>query len=64
VLLALLICSDEGCDVHYEAYGEPDELELLACEFCGCTLQVIGWAEAAPNGAAPLPAHVQLLDAA
>jgi hypothetical protein len=64
VLLALLICTDGDCDVQYEAYGEPDELEALACEFCGCTLQAISWAEAAPNGAGPAPAHVQLLDAA
>jgi len=64
VLLALLICTDAECAVHHEAYGLPEELEGLACELCGCTLQAIGWAEAAPNGAGPMRTHAQLLDAA
>jgi len=40
-----MICTDGDCAVHQEAYGTPEELEGLACEFCGCTLQAIGWAE-------------------
>jgi hypothetical protein len=64
MLFALLICTDDGCDVEYEALGLPDELAHLCCEFCGCTLQAVSWAEAAPNGAAPQRMHVQLLDAA
>ena len=64
MLFALLICTDGDCAVQYEAYGNPEELEGLICELCGCTLQAIRWAEAAPNGADPARAHVQLLDAA
>jgi hypothetical protein len=64
VLVALLVCTDVDCGAHYEASGHPDDLDALCCELCDCTLQAVGWAEAAPNGAAPMSAHVQLLDAA
>jgi hypothetical protein len=64
VLFAILVCTDGHCAAQHEAYGSPEELEAIACELCGCTLQAVGWAEAAPNGAGPLRAHVQLLDAA
>ena len=59
MFFARLICSDDGCDVEYEAMGSLEDLEAYACEFCGCTLQVIGWAEPASNGAGPV--HVQLV---
>jgi len=42
MLLALLICSDDDCDAVYEAWGDLDELEALACD-CGCTLQLISF---------------------
>jgi NMD protein affecting ribosome stability and mRNA decay len=64
VLLALLICTDGDCALHYEAIGIPEELECLVCDSCGCALQAISWAEAAPNGARPAPLHLQLLGAA
>ena len=64
MLFALLICTNGDCDAQYEAIGIPEDLEGLACEFCACTLQAVGWSEAAPNGAGPTRMHVQLLDAA
>jgi hypothetical protein len=64
VLFAILICTDGGCAASYEAYGTPEELDGHVCELCGCGLQAVGWAEAAPNGAGPTRAQVQLLDAA
>ena len=64
MLFAILICTDPGCADEYEAFGTLEELEALVCEGCGCCLQAVGWAEAAPDGAGPTRAHVQLLDAA
>ena len=43
-----LICSDEDCAVEVEAWGELAEVELLVCDGCGCTLQVLSVSEAAP----------------
>ena len=43
-----LICSDEDCAVEVEAWGEPAEVELLVCDGCGCTLQVLAVSEPAP----------------
>jgi hypothetical protein len=48
VLVATLICSDGDCDLYYEAYGTPEELDSLLCESCGCLMQPVSWAEAAP----------------
>jgi hypothetical protein len=45
VFLAILICSDEGCDAVVEAVGELHELEALVCE-CDCTLQIVQLSEA------------------
>ena len=42
-----LICSDEACAVEVEAWGELAEVELLVCDGCGCTLQVLSVSEAA-----------------
>jgi hypothetical protein len=42
VLHALLICTDDGCDALYEAWGSADEIEALACD-CRCTLHVVRW---------------------
>ncbi len=39
---ALLLCSDDACAAHFEAFGSVDEIEALACE-CGCCLEVIRW---------------------
>lgn len=35
-----LTCSDEACALVVEAIGDLDELELLVCEECECTLQI------------------------
>ena len=56
-----LICSDEDCAVEVEAWGELAEVELLVCDGCGCTLQVLSVSEAAPATATlvRLPRRVQ-----
>ena len=41
VVDAVLICSDEGCGVLYEARGPLEELEAWACD-CGCSLVIVG----------------------
>jgi hypothetical protein len=46
-----LICSDADCAVEVDAWGELAEVELLVCDGCGCTLQVLSVSEAAPAGA-------------
>jgi hypothetical protein len=63
VLLATLICTDGDCDLYYEAWGSPEELDALICESCGCALQAVSWAEAAQSGAGRLPVHLQLVAA-
>ena len=42
--MVLLICSDGECEAIYEAWGDPAELEALACD-CGCTLQIVRFTE-------------------
>lgn len=39
---ALLVCTDDGCDALYEAWGSLEEIESLGCDCC-CTLQVVRW---------------------
>ncbi len=46
MFLAVLICSDGGCDAVIEAVGELQELEALVCDSCECTLQVVQLSEA------------------
>jgi hypothetical protein len=41
---ALLICSDDACTALFEAYGQLEDIEALACS-CGCGLAVVGWPE-------------------
>lgn len=45
MLVARVICSDEGC-AHEEVAETAcaEELDALACA-CGCALQVLGWPE-------------------
>ena len=45
MLYAILICTDEACAEEFEAWGEPDDFDALACESCGCTLQAIAFCE-------------------
>ena len=59
MFFALLTCSDDDCDVEYEATGSLEDLEAYACEFCGCTLQAVGWADPADDAE---PVYIQLVD--
>jgi hypothetical protein len=59
MLYALLDCSAPRCDLAYEAWGEPAELEALACEECGAPLEVVAFANADRDGVAPRSAEVR-----
>ncbi|HEX2233365.1 MAG TPA: hypothetical protein VHG69_08375 [Thermoleophilaceae bacterium] len=59
MLYAVLICSDEECAQEFEAWGEPDDFERLACE-CGCALQAIAFCEAQPAEIRPPAAVLEL----
>lgn len=50
MFVVTLICSDEACAEEVEAWVELGQLDTLACDGCGCTLQAIAFAE--PGGAA------------
>jgi hypothetical protein len=65
MLYAILVCSDRECDAVYEGWGKPEELEAIACELCGCTLEAVGFSEGAdpPNGR-PDSVEIQLRDVA
>jgi hypothetical protein len=52
MLHATLICTDDGCAMEFEAWGEPDELDALLCEDCDCALQALAFSDFAP--AAPV----------
>jgi hypothetical protein len=54
---ATLICSDDGCDESFEAWGTLEELEALACD-CGCTLEVLSIDEC---DGPPGPVELQLV---
>jgi hypothetical protein len=44
VLIARLICSDVECAERVTAEAATlRELETLACEECGCALEILGW---------------------
>jgi hypothetical protein len=49
MLYAILICSDEACAEESEAWGELEDFDRLACEDCGCVLQVLSLAEEADS---------------
>jgi hypothetical protein len=63
MLYAILICSDPACAEEFEAYGEPDDFERLACD-CGCTLQAIAFCEAQPAEIGPKAPRIELHRAA
>jgi hypothetical protein len=65
MLYAILVCSDRECDAAYEAWGNPEELEAIVCELCGCTLEAVAFSETAdpPNGR-PDSVEIQLRDVA
>lgn len=64
MLYAILICTDESCAEEFEAWGEPDELDTLACDGCGCALQAVAFSEFRPVVALTRPPrsrpHLQL----
>lgn len=53
---AEIICTDESCAVTIDIVVESlDELELLACDDCGCTVQVLAtWDVVELRPAAPV----------
>jgi hypothetical protein len=65
MLFAILTCTDSGCEATYEAWGEPDDLESLTCELCGCSLQAVAFSDAsASRTSAHGGLELQLRDAA
>jgi hypothetical protein len=46
VLYAILDCSDRSCEAQYEAWGERDQLEGLACELCGSAIVAVAYTSA------------------
>ena len=64
MVYAVLVCSDRGCDIAYEAWGEPKDLEQLPCEECGAVLEVMGFANAERDGVPPGAVELQQRDAA
>jgi hypothetical protein len=59
MLYATLICSDPDCAEELEAYGEPADLDRLACH-CGCTLEAIAFYEAQLAQISVEPPRVEL----
>ena len=55
MLYAILICTDEACAEEFEAWGEPDELDSLACESCHCVLQPLAFCEVSMATVTELP---------
>ena len=53
---AELICTDESCAVTVDvAVSSLEDLELLACDDCGCTTQVLAvWEVVELHPAAPV----------
>ncbi len=48
MLIAELLCSDEDCAVTVEVVVESlEELDVLVCEHCECTLQTLSVSSAA-----------------
>ena len=46
MLYAILECTDRSCEAQYEAWGEREQLEGLACELCGSEIVALGYADA------------------
>ena len=46
MLYAILECTDRSCEAQYEAWGEREQLEGLACELCGSAIVAMGYADA------------------
>jgi hypothetical protein len=67
MLYAVLICSDEACAEEFEAWGELEDFDAMACEGCGCTLQALAFCEVSMSTIVAFPRrtpHVRLRDAA
>jgi hypothetical protein len=63
MLYAVLICSDPECAEEFEGWGEPGDLETMACD-CGCTLQAIAFCEVQEATIRPVIPHLELRQAA
>ncbi len=63
MVIAEVVCSDEDCDAWFELAAEAWELELLVCDGCGCTLQVVNLSDAILVSPQLLPAPVLRLAA-
>jgi hypothetical protein len=59
MLYAILICTDEGCAEEFEVWAEPDELEALLCDGCGCVLQALAFSEVEPTSALASPTRLR-----
>jgi len=67
MLYAILICTDENCGEEFEAWGEPGDFDVMACEECGCALEPLGYCEVSRATVTRLPRrlpYVQLRRAA
>ena len=52
---ATLVCTDEGCAVEVEAWGELHEFEAMVCDGCDCTLLVLSLGGVEPPRVVHLP---------
>jgi len=59
MLYAILDCSDPRCDLAYEAWGQPAELQALTCEECGAQLDIVAFANADRDGVTPRQAELR-----
>ncbi len=59
MLYAILDCPDPHCDLAYEAWGEPGELQALTCEDCGAPLEIVAFANADRDGLVPHAAELR-----
>jgi hypothetical protein len=59
MLYAVFVCSARDCDEAYEAWGEPSDLEALTCEVCDQPLEMVAFANADREGAAPRAAELR-----
>jgi hypothetical protein len=58
MLYAVLVCSDDRCEIAYEAWGEADQLETLSCEECDADLRIVAFSQAERDGVVPRTAEL------
>jgi hypothetical protein len=59
---AVLICTDESCAEEFEAWGELEDFEVLACAGCGCTLQALSWSDVSRGTIVAFPTHAERVE--